>query len=421
MIDGIQRIAARIRGTGGPVDSDGSPRSIRPRYQDYRVDLTAYKCALEAKDRELDRRGKTLEEIQGRFEREREGGRKWKEQCESTRAENQQLRARLSEAESNAKRSAATLSELQRANAHLEKERRIIAAMLETRTSELKEAQAFLTKADDVPDSEVLRAVDALNSKIFQTAASIAEASQFRYGSEDVDAAEHAARKLERDGWLGAHVLSALRSIDHTNDSVLVQTALQASMTMYVRWLAMSWDLGYYDPEGLLHKLYSEVRRRVPQSVAGRWRAICRESAKVIAGVGNAEQERHAKKLARLAADVLVACRVPGPYEAVYSAVRKVFASPLREIAERTLDFQQISGEIILSCDLIAVVVVPETVFDPTTMDDEWGNPKTSPSAGQVLCTTQLGLTREEKKAEGIQTTLLRKPKVVLRSMLEQL
>ncbi len=261
MIDGIQKLAARIRGPSGPSGSHSSSRTIRPRYHD-RIDVAAFSSALDVKDRELDRREKKLEEVQGLLERERESGRKWKEQCESTRAENQQLRARLSESEGNAKRSAATLSELQRANAHLEKERRVIAAMLETRTSELKEAQTFLTKADDVPDSEVLRAVDALNSKIFQTAASMAEAPQFRYGSEDVDAAEHAARKLERDGWLGPHVLSALRSIDHTNDSVLVQTALQASMTMYVRWLAMSWDLGYYDPEGLLHKLYSEVRRR---------------------------------------------------------------------------------------------------------------------------------------------------------------
>ncbi|RDX46597.1 hypothetical protein OH76DRAFT_1528763, partial [Lentinus brumalis] len=290
-------------------------------------DVAAFSSALDAKDREFDRRGKKLEEVQGLLDREREGGR-------NARAENQQLPARLGEAEGNAKRSAATLSELQRVNAHLEKERHVIAAMLETRTSEFKDAQAFLTKADDVPDSLVLRAVDALNSKIFQTAASIAEAPQFRYGSADVDAAEHAARKLERDGWLGRHILSALRSIDHTNSSVLVQTALQSSVTMYVRWFAMSWDLGHHDPEGLLHKLYSEVRRRVLQSVTGRWRALCRESAKAIAGVGHAEHEPHAKKLARLAADVLVACRVSGPPEAAISAVRKAFASPLPEIAD---------------------------------------------------------------------------------------
>ncbi|KAI0708753.1 hypothetical protein C8T65DRAFT_209465 [Cerioporus squamosus] len=362
MIDGFRRIRASIRGTSEP-DGQPSPRSTRHRYQDQRIDVAAVKGALEAKDQELDRRWQAIEELRGHLDREKESGRKWKEQCESARTEISQLRARLSEAEGNAKRSATTLSELQRANAHLEKERRVTAAILETRTSELKEAQAFLAKADDVSDSEILRAVDALNSKVFQTAASIAEAPQFRYGSEDIDAAEQAARKLERDGWLGPHILSALRSIDHTHDPVLVQTALQASLTMYVRWLAMSWDLGHYDPEGHLHKLYVEVRRRAPQSVAGRWRALCRESAKTIGGVGDAVLERHTKKLARLTGDVLVACRVSGPPEAVYTTVRKAFVSRLREIAERTLEFQQITGETILSCDLIAVVVVPDTVL----------------------------------------------------------
>ncbi|RPD55192.1 hypothetical protein L226DRAFT_562963 [Lentinus tigrinus ALCF2SS1-7] len=420
MIDGIRK-AVTDRWSPSRPNGQGSHRTTRSRHQDQRSDVASFKAALEAKEQELDRRARKLEELQRILEREKESGRKWKEQCDSARTENQQLRTCLSEKEGEAQRSAARLSELQRANTHLEKERGVIAAILETRTSELKEAQAFLTKADDVADSELLRMMDALNSKIFQTAASLAEAPQFRYGRKSVDEVEHAAQKLERDGWLGPHLLSALRSIDHTHDPVLVQTALQAVLTMYVRWLAMSWDLGHYDPEGMLYKLYTVVRQRVPQSVAGRWRALCRESAKVVGGIGDTEAERHARKLARLTGDVLIACGVSGSSDAVYAMVKKAFLSPLHEISERALEFQRITGEDILSCDLITVVVLPDTAFDRARMEDEWADPKVPSSDGLVLCTTQLGLMREEKKTEGIQATLLRRPKVVLKSMLEQL
>lgn len=123
----------------------------------------------------------------------------------------------------------------------------------------------------------------------------------------------------------------------------------------------------------------------------------------------------------KLTGDVLLACRVSGTPDTVYALVKKTFLSALHEIAERALEFQRIAGEVVLSCDLIPIVVSPDTTFDQARMEDEWTDPKKPTTTGHVLCTTQLGLVREEKKAEGIQTTLLRRPKVVMKSMLEQL
>lgn len=261
MMDRVRKMTAGLRGPY-TTNAQGTPRNTRHRHPPDSSDFVAFEAALQAKDRELHRRMKELEEVQKELGAEKEGAKMWREKFDSADANVQQLQVRLREMEAQIKSTSARLTEQQRVNAHLEKERRVTTTILETRTAELKEAQAFLTKADDVADSELLRMIDALNAKIFQTAASLAEAPQFRYGNEDVSAAEHAAQKLEHDGWLGPHILSALRTIDHTRDTVLVQTALQASMGMYVRWLATSWNLGRYDPEELLPRLYAEVRQR---------------------------------------------------------------------------------------------------------------------------------------------------------------
>lgn len=246
------------------------PRDSRRAVKDQRDDIAAFEATLRVKDEELQRKGKevdglrqTIEALKRTADQEKLGAREAKEAKESAAYEVERLQARLNQVEIEAKNNAVKFAGLQRANAHLEKEQRNTLALLETRTGELKEAQAFLSKADNIADSEVQRVIEHLNSKIFQTAATMADDPQFRYGSQvDGDVAHRASASLEQAAWLGSHLLAALRSVDHSKDSVLVQTAIQACMTTYTRWLATSWDLGLSDPKYLLYNLYSLVRER---------------------------------------------------------------------------------------------------------------------------------------------------------------
>ena len=270
LLDCITNLLARFRGKErGPPPLSPHARGQR-RSTDSRSDVTIFEVTLKAKDEELERArrevetlGREVESLKRKVEEERHGAKKTGEEHEGALADVEGFKSRLAQAELEAKRAGSRAAELQRANTTLEKEKRDTLALLETRTAELKEAQTFLTKADNIADSEVQVIIEHLNSKIFQTAASMSDSPQFRYGSQEhVEIADRAVLSLEKAAWLGPHLLTALRSIDHTEDPVLVQTALQTCMTTYVRWLATSWDLGLCDSQYLLYNIYSRVRER---------------------------------------------------------------------------------------------------------------------------------------------------------------
>lgn len=128
--------------------------------------------------------------------------------------------------------------------------------------------------------------------------------------------------------------------------------------------------------------------------------------------------------------DILLASGIGTPRHDLRNEVKLSYADTLREVVRQALEFQRITGERIISRDLI-VTVAPEGPFDPSCMVDAWLEPKSASDpidSHPVLCTTLLGLVREERKAgegegdkEGIAAVVLLKPKVVLTSLLDEL
>lgn len=211
---------------------------------------------------QLDSLPHQVKDLQKKREHEQETAHKGWELYEGAAAEAQQLKARVAQLEEEVKQSEMRVSELEQAHAHSERERRTSIDLLETRTNELRAAQVFL-KNDEITDDEIMHLVDTLNAQVAKTAAAIAPASQFRFESvKDAASMEKAVRRIEHYSWLSPHLLSLLRTTDHTRSTTLVQTALQAGMIMYARWLATSWELGVIDPRGLLEGLYFQMRER---------------------------------------------------------------------------------------------------------------------------------------------------------------
>ncbi len=144
------------------------------------------------------------------------------------------------------------------------------------------------------------------------------------------------------------------------------------------------------------------------------------------------DRERHSSnRLVDYIADILLICGIALTPQDLHMEVASSYDDALREIVHLSLEFQRITGEVIISRDLLVLTTRPGTPFDPSPMVDEWANPRKSRHAVDlhpVLCTIQLGVVREEGKAiEGagrgdrIAPVVLLKPKVVLTSFLEDL
>jgi hypothetical protein len=120
--------------------------------------------------------------------------------------------------------------------------------LLETRTSELKGAQTFLTTADSHSGNEVIGMVERLNTEILQTAAFMADSFVVDYIGESQFASEDMIELLEWAKCLfGSKMVWLLRSSDHNEDPTLIQTALQAVMVNWSCEVISSWCFSVSD------------------------------------------------------------------------------------------------------------------------------------------------------------------------------
>lgn len=144
-------------------------------------------------------------------------------------------------------------------------ERQQTQELLESRTAELKGAQAYLTKADQLSNAEVVKLVEALNVEILQTAAAVAEELAIAEKNIDADAKEqesddtrHAYARTEE--MIGSRATELLKASEHHEDPILVQIAIQASFARYTHWMISSWAFESPDDEQMLSEIYERVR-----------------------------------------------------------------------------------------------------------------------------------------------------------------
>ena len=319
-------------------------------------------------------------------------------------------------------------------------------ALLDRRSAELRDAQAYLSRPDDVADGEVLALVERINSIIFQTAANIADTFRPRYGEQqDPRVVQEPAERVRN--LFGDDLLHALCSVDHSDEALAVQIALQAVMVFYTRWRSDTWDFNVAGHQHVLQDVYRFIRRAgtyftafgrdsdtdenpEQQSVAGRWRALSRTYVKMLVK-NDADPERNdVGVLALHIADILLVRGVAAGPQDLRTEVGSSYADALREIVHLSLEFQRITGEGIISRDLLMLAPRSGKPFDPSRMINECADPKNARHGDDtypVLCTTQLGLVREEKKAtegggkEATTAVVLLKPKIVLTSFLDEL
>jgi hypothetical protein len=133
-----------------------------------------------------------------------------------------------------------------------------VQALLKTRTDELSGAYSFLDKADLLPAAEVTAMVDALNSEIFQTAASIVDSLQFRKVKAAARNQQNIAYERVRSE-LGPKMVFLLTSVPHAEDPMLLQFALQCRLVWDCKIVIESWSFGKFQDH--LIEIYEGVRK----------------------------------------------------------------------------------------------------------------------------------------------------------------
>lgn len=317
-------------------------------------------------------------------------------------------------------------------------------SLLNTRTSELRAAEAFLDKSDTVSYGDVQRMLEHLNAQIFQLTALITDKTAFCDGRPHGQEMEASYKKIEQ--WLGQPLAELLYLSPHTEDPTWVQTALQATAVEFAAWIINAWHVSLDDTLNSLltniHRILFEqgkghtaprvtgnsllVLSAEPQAISARWRVLSRRCARELASSDTvAEATEHLlDSLHRI-------LRISGA-----GGIRDskswgaAFADKARDIVEQCMAVQKAIGEDVASSDFQIICPSVSELYDATIMEDvnDCGrNKRPTPKDGgglPVLCTLEFGLRRFEKLEAGgsaseIQVATVMKAKVALQDQLQ--
>ncbi|KAI0750445.1 hypothetical protein C8Q74DRAFT_1180517, partial [Fomes fomentarius] len=277
-----------------------------------------------------------------------------------------------------------------------EQRRRETEDLLQRRTKELSDAEAYLTLIDDVSPREVVQIIEHINGQISQSASIISKAPEFSFdGPLHATDSEAARTRLEQASFLGSDLLASLNRASSLQSSALVKTALRAGMADYARRVGSSWDVSAVNSPSSIGDAYLKLREKEPQAVAGRWRILARTYTRA-----DDDQVRQASldDLYNLITDILLVCGTAGGRESILEVVARDFEGELQNITKLALKFQRTAGERIVSCDYTILGAKPSVAFDPAQMEARTVAESTTPpsSTNRVLCTTELGLIAEK-------------------------
>ncbi|KDR69816.1 hypothetical protein GALMADRAFT_230475 [Galerina marginata CBS 339.88] len=309
--------------------------------------------------------------------------------------------------------------ELHRANTeHLQ-----VIELLGVRTAELKGAQAFLTKADQLSGADVIKLVEELNAEIMQTAATMAEELVIEQKKVEVEENEQESDEMTEaytrtEEIVGPRMAELLKSSEHHEDPILIQIALQASMSAYTHWIVSSWCFESPEDEHMLSEIYARVREAEEQAVSGRWRQLTRTHLQRML----AQEPDLTSDMADAFARIVVTAGLKENTATVHERIMNKFGENISTVMKLAQRLNKKIGEGITSCDLEALYIAPDVSYNDTVMEDAIGTTpgkKAGSASETVLCTTDLGLVRAEKvtgtSGDWHESVLLR-PKVVLHS-----
>ncbi|KAF9231966.1 hypothetical protein BU15DRAFT_67882 [Melanogaster broomeanus] len=243
-----------------------------------------------------------------------------------------------------------------------------LTTLLEARTRELKGAQAFLTKADNLSGAEVITLLEALNSEIMQTSAFISDTFDFARQQAHADEMKEASTRISE--LMGPMMTNLLSTVQHGGDPLLVQIALQGATVEFSRWIIMTWDYDGLQAEQPLAEIYGDIRDTETQAVGGRWRALTRAHAQKVA---MQETDLHATMVSHISDTlviIMVAAGCTKNYEDAYRDFTQKFGERVSNIVKMASRLNKAMGEEVTSADLWPTHAATGEKFDGGAMED---------------------------------------------------
>lgn len=131
--------------------------------------------------------------------------------------------------------------------------------LLEVKTSELKGAQAFLSKEDSLAGADLIGMVGTLNAEILQVAAFMVDSLE-DLERDHMD--EGDGPPLKPSVNLGEHIIQALKAgLGQSDfDPLPAQVALQVCLVSVSSWIIQSWIPGLWRYDSMLSGIYNDIR-----------------------------------------------------------------------------------------------------------------------------------------------------------------
>ncbi|KAI0701305.1 hypothetical protein BC835DRAFT_1253227, partial [Cytidiella melzeri] len=296
-------------------------------------------------------------------------------------------------------------------------------ALLKVRAAELRDAQVSLGKPHSISHGDVQRMVDKLNAEVYQMSALITDQLQF----EEKRSSWHFQRSQSAyehvNCVVGSGLAYAVAICSHGGDPTLAQVTIQAYCVERISWAVQTWSLFTEPSHNAVLKTSTQRSSKGPQAISAQWRTLTRRYMRQQTPTPS---PLYASLMNGLV-DILVLAGVLLPPNEVRSRIRISFGEKASAIVEHAMELRKAVGEEMVSSEFEILCPRYNDPFLSDLVEDAegQGSPRASGKVLEgepVLCTTEMGLYRYEKKtANGSRGTVekktLIKAQVVLCSM----
>ncbi|OCH89887.1 hypothetical protein OBBRIDRAFT_696975, partial [Obba rivulosa] len=269
------------------------------------------------------------------------------------------------------------------------------------RNTELRAAQAYLSKAGSISDADVQGMLERFNATVFQFSAQLADTFPYESVVVQTDRTQDQINVFERVvGSVGRTLTQTLASAGDQLDPVLIQIAAQSCMARCAFEAISSWSFGTTEIDKTFASVHDQLLRTEPQVVAARWRALARKSARTLSEAGDSNVAALRHHIVGILGEIFTLCGLDGEAEP-YTLIADNYGNRLQGIVHQLLDLRKAIGEDVIASELVPLYVYAEEVFHPDVMLDLFASDGlyTTKVAQdeKILCTVELGLERVDK------------------------
>ncbi|KAJ3523688.1 hypothetical protein NMY22_g11330 [Coprinellus aureogranulatus] len=301
--------------------------------------------------------------------------------------------------------------------------------LLDSRTKDLRAAEAFVTVADQYSHADLKTMVEQLNDEIFQCAAAMSDAV-FEQQSSPPTFEDHeseawakvyeAASRDIADIW-SQDMVSRLRAETAKGETILLEGLIQNTIVARCEEIAQSFVLDNTEVDNCMKQVWRHIKHSQQTKVAKNWLAMTHSKFKgqTVDGKGLLEH---------LWAIIITAGwrRVSGS-ERSTSTFEGAVEGRIADIMQRAVKLKEAMWEGIFSEHMEVATLPPGRAFNTLSMEDAYGDNQSSENAegDSVVCTTGLGLCCKARKPISPDSNktmwkadIILKPKVLLASTL---